>query len=106
MNRVVGAAPLIASRAMGRAVPFSMNQKSEAPPSRLHLGAGAPSVSHALKRGTLAGAAGFEPTIADPKSAALPLGHAPPLYDSRGVQERQSTDLVPVTHLHRDPPGG
>src|SRR6266852_6402667 len=26
----------------------------------------------------LAGAVGFEPTVADPKSAALPLGHAPP----------------------------
>jgi hypothetical protein len=27
----------------------------------------------------MAGAVGFEPTVADPKSAALPLGHAPVL---------------------------
>lgn len=38
----------------------------------------------------MAGAAGFEPAMADPKSAALPLGHAPPWFQCTQAPDKGS----------------
>jgi hypothetical protein len=51
----------------------------------------------------MAGAAGFEPTIADPKSAALPLGHAPPTLDCMAWLDKRSIFAATAGGIEYEP---
>jgi hypothetical protein len=63
---------------------------------------------HAPTGGTeqLAGAEGFEPSVTDPKSVALPLGHAPlsaagltALYMSTAADSEEGLNRQPGAHV-------